>query len=352
VNNVVSNESYIWHSRLCHINFGCVLRLANLNLISKFDLVKGSKCQVCVQSNQPRKPHKAAEARNLAPLDLIHSDLCEMDRILTKGGKQYFITFIDDSTRFCYVYLLKSKDKALHYFKTYIAEVENQLERKIKWLRSSRGGEYFSGDFSDFCVKHGIIHERTLPYSPQFNGVAERKNCTLTDLVNTMLETSGLSKKWWGEAILTACHVLNKVPTKNKEITPFEECEKMKLNISYLCTWGCLDKVNLPINKKHKLGPKTVDCVFLGYAFHSIGYRLLIINSGVSNMLVGTIMESRDATFFEDEFPMKATHDTSNDEPTRPHEHFIPVEHTENPIYIILWKMTMYQLERVRDQGL
>ena len=85
-----------------------------------------------------------------------------------------------------------------------------------------------------------------------------------------MLETSGLSKEWWGVAILTACHVLNKVPTKNKEITPFEEWEKKKLNISYLRTWGCLAKVNVPINKKRKLGPKIVDCVFHGYAFHNI----------------------------------------------------------------------------------
>jgi hypothetical protein len=227
------------------------------------------------------------------------------------------------------VYLLKSKDEALHYFKTYKAEVENQLERKIKRLRSDRGGAYFSGDFSIFCVEHGIIHERIPSYSPQSNGVAERKNRTLTDLVNTMLDTSGLSKEWWGEAILTTCHVLNKVPTKNKEITPFEEWEKRKLNISYLRTWGCLAKVNVPINKKHKLGPKNVDCVFLGYAFHSIGYRFLIINSRVQNMLVGTIMESRDATFFEDEFPVKVTHNMSSDEPTIPHEHFIPVEHNE-----------------------
>jgi hypothetical protein len=70
-----------------------------------------------------------------------------MNGILTKGDKKYFITFIDDSTRFCYVYLLKSKDEALHYFKTYKAKAENLLERKIKWLRFDRGGEYFSGDF-------------------------------------------------------------------------------------------------------------------------------------------------------------------------------------------------------------
>jgi hypothetical protein len=84
----------------------------------------------------------------------------------------------------------------------------------------------------------------------------------------------------------------------------------------------------VPINKKRKLGPKNVDCVFLGYAFYNIGYRFLIINSGVPDMLVGTIMEPRDATFFEDKFHMKVTHNTSSDEPTIPHEHFIPVEHT------------------------
>ena len=116
-------------------------------------------------------------------------------------------------------------------------------------------------------------------------------------LVNAMLDNAGLSKEWWGEAVLTATHVLNRVPTKNKEVTPFEEWKKKKLNLSYLRTWRCLAKVNVPIIKKHKLGPKTVDCVFLAYAIHSVGYRFLVINSGVPDMRVGSIMESRDATF-------------------------------------------------------
>jgi transposase InsO family protein len=155
--------------------------LVGLNLIPKFNLVKNSKCHVCVESKQPRTPHKAAAARNLAPLELIHSDLCEMNGELTNGGKRYFMTFIDYCTRFCYVYLLKSKDEALHYFKIYKVEVENRLERKIKRLLSDRGGEYFSNDFSEFCAEHGIIKKRTPPCSPQSNGIAETKNCTLTD---------------------------------------------------------------------------------------------------------------------------------------------------------------------------
>ena len=116
VNNaIITDESNIWHSRLCHINFDCLSWLANMNLILKFNLVKGSKCHAYVQFKQP---HKDAEARNLAPLELVHSNLCEMNGELAKGGKRYFMTFIDDCTRFCYVYLLKSKDEALYYFKT------------------------------------------------------------------------------------------------------------------------------------------------------------------------------------------------------------------------------------------
>jgi transposase InsO family protein len=158
--------------------------------------------------------------------------------------------------------------------------------------------------FTLFCEEHGIIHERTPPYSPQSNGVAKRKNRTLTDLVNAMLDTPGLSMEWWGEAILTACHIQNRVPIKNKEITPFEEWEKKRVNLSYLHTWGCLAKVNVSINKKRNLGPKTVDCIFIGYAFHNIGYRFVIIKSGVPDMHVGTIIDSKDATFFEDIFSM------------------------------------------------
>jgi hypothetical protein len=86
--------------------------LANIGLIPKFNNVKGSKCQVCMQAKQPRKSHKTAEASDLAPLELIQSNLREMNGELAKGGKKYFMRLINDSTRYCYVYLLKSKDEA------------------------------------------------------------------------------------------------------------------------------------------------------------------------------------------------------------------------------------------------
>jgi hypothetical protein len=157
-----------------------------------------------------------------------------------------------------------------------------------------------------------------IPLNPV--GLQKGKNRTIIDMVNAMLENVSLSMEWWGEAILTSRHVLNRVSMKNKDITPYEEWEKKKPTLSYLRTFGCLAKVNLPINKKRKLGPKTVDCVFLGYASHCIAYRFLVVKSGVDDMSVGTIFESTDATFFEDIFPMRYMHSMSTWESDPIHE--------------------------------
>ena len=145
---------------------------------------------------------------------MIHSDLCDFKATPTRGGKNYYITFIDGCSKYCYVYLIHSKDETLNMFKTYKAEVENQLEKKIKILRSDRGGEYESNDFVEFCSLHGIIHQTTAPYTPQQNGVAERKNQTFKDMINSMLNSSGLPHNLWGEALLTANAILNKIPHK------------------------------------------------------------------------------------------------------------------------------------------
>jgi hypothetical protein len=120
----------------------------------------------CVQSKQPWKPHKVDKERHLALLELIYSDIYEMNSVLTEGGERYFMTMIDDTYRYCYTYLLKMKDEALNCFKLYKVEVENQIEKKIKQFRSEWGVEYFYNEFDLFCVEHGIIHERTTSYSP------------------------------------------------------------------------------------------------------------------------------------------------------------------------------------------
>lgn len=107
---------------------------------------------------------------------------------MTRGGKRYYVTFIDDYSRYTKLYLLRNKDDTHNAFLSYKSEVENQLNKKIKRIRSDRGGEYLSLD--NFCEQEGIIHEITPPYSPESNGVVERKNRTLKEMMNSMLVSS------------------------------------------------------------------------------------------------------------------------------------------------------------------
>ncbi|GJR91795.1 pol polyprotein [Tanacetum coccineum] len=196
--------------------------------------------------------------------------------LIIKGeGKCYFE---DDSEKEL------NKDEAIDKFVLYKTEVENQLGRKIKVVRSDRGGEYVS-PFAELCAKHGIRHEFTAPYSPQQNGIAERKNRTLKEMVNAMLISSGLSQDMWGEAILTATYLLNKIPPK----------------------------VVVPTLKAQKIGPKSVDCIFIGYAKNSSAYRFIVHDSINPDIQKNAVTESRNAFFFENIFPclMKETGSSS-----------------------------------------
>ncbi|GJY52709.1 pol polyprotein [Tanacetum coccineum] len=170
-------SSNVWHGRLGHVNFNSMRCLIKFNSIANFHIDSKYKCETCVEAKLTRSSFKSVE-RKTKPLDMIHTNICDLKSLPTKGGNKYFITFIDDCTKYFYVYLLKSKDEAIDKFVLYKTEVENQLGRKIKVVRSDKEGEYVS-PFADLCVKYGIRHEFSAPYSPNKNSIAERKNCTL-----------------------------------------------------------------------------------------------------------------------------------------------------------------------------
>ena len=111
----------VWHGRLGHVNFGSIQRMIKLKLISNSSHDPSANCQICVQGKHTRKPFKSI-TRDSQPLELIHSDVCDSNRVLTRGGSRYFVTFIDDYSRYCYTYLLKFKDEVLDKFKVYKAE--------------------------------------------------------------------------------------------------------------------------------------------------------------------------------------------------------------------------------------
>ncbi|GLU19483.1 hypothetical protein SLE2022_357320 [Rubroshorea leprosula] len=196
----------LWHHRLGHVNFKKMHEMSKLELIPTLPKNE-SQCKTCMLTKITRIPFPKIE-RVSKLLDLVHSDVCDMHSTLSIGGKKYYVTFIDDYSKFCYVYLLNTKDEAMEKFKVYKAKVELQSETFIKCLKTDRGGEYYDPSYFEST---GIIHEITAPYTPQQNGVAERKNRVLTEMVNAMLSNSGLSPGFWGEALLTACHILNRV---------------------------------------------------------------------------------------------------------------------------------------------
>ncbi|GJX96524.1 retrovirus-related pol polyprotein from transposon TNT 1-94 [Tanacetum coccineum] len=298
------DPSFLWHSRLGHVNFRSLQRMINLGMLPKCSKDKISKCEICVESKYTSHSHKSVEKSNEI-LGLIHTDLCDFKATPSRGGKNYYITFIDDCSKFCYVYLINTKDEALNMFKTYKAEVENQLDKKIKILRSDRGGEYESNDFAEFCSTFGIVHQTTAPYTPQQNGVAERKNRTLKNMINSMLITSGAPHSLWGEACLAANTILNKIPYKKSDKSPYQLWKGKQPSYKRMKVWGCLAKVQIPLPKRTKLGPKIVDCVYLGPTKNSVAYRFLVYKSNIEDISNNTIIESAEADFFENIFPYK-----------------------------------------------
>ena len=169
----------------------------------------------------------------------MHTDVCGPMNIEAHGGYEYYITFIDDCSRYEYVYLMTRKSEAFDKLKEFRAEAEKQLGKSIKTFRSDRGGEYLSDEFLGYLIENGIQSQLTAPGTPQQNGVAERRNKTLLDMVRSMMSYSILPLSFWGHAIQTACYLLNNVPSKLVPKTPYELWTNRKPNLNHIRIWGC-----------------------------------------------------------------------------------------------------------------
>ena len=148
-----------------------------------------------------------------------------------KGGYEYFITFTDDYSRYGYVYLMRRKFEVFEKFKEFRAKVENQLGKRIKAIRSDRGGKYL---LRDYLTQNGIVSQLTAPGTPQQNGVAERRNRTLLEMVRSMMSYSTLPISFWGYALKTIMHIFNLVPSKYVPNTPKELWSGRKPSMKYL----------------------------------------------------------------------------------------------------------------------
>ncbi|RVW76960.1 Retrovirus-related Pol polyprotein from transposon TNT 1-94 [Vitis vinifera] len=220
-------------------------------------------CESCLEGKMTKRPFSAKGERAKVPLEIIHTDVCGPLNVKARGGYEYFVTFIDDYSRYGYVYLIQRKSEAFEKFKEFRAEAEKQLSKSIKTLRSDRGGEYLVYEFKDYLIENGILSQLTAPGTPQQNGVAERRNRTLLDMMRSMMSYSSLPTSFWGYALQTAVYILNIVPSKSIPNTPLELWNGRKPSLRHIRIWGC--PAHVLKGKTGKLEPRSEVCMFVGY---------------------------------------------------------------------------------------
>ncbi|KAK2355926.1 putative mitochondrial protein [Trifolium repens] len=267
----------LWHKRYGHLNFRNLSDLNSKELVYGIPKirVKHALCDICMKGKQSRLPFvKETSKRACAALEVIHSDVCGPFEVPSLGGSKYFITFVDEFTRMIWLFTIKLKSEALSVFKNLKILIEKESEKSIKILRTDGGGEYTSKDFEDFCKDEGITHEVTPPYTPQHNGLAERRNRTVLNMARSMIKQKSLPHKFWGEAVTTAAYILNKCPTKKLRMVPEEAWCGRKPSVKHLRVFGSLCYKHVPDARRTKLKDKSEIMILIGY--HPTGaYKLL-----------------------------------------------------------------------------
>ncbi|PRQ17740.1 putative RNA-directed DNA polymerase [Rosa chinensis] len=295
---VSEDNTHLWHCRYGHLSFKGLKTLQYRNMVKGLpDFKMPSKlCKDCMVGKQHRESiPKKSMWRASHRLQLIHSDICGPIKPLSNNRKRYLISFIDDYSRKTWVYFLNEKSQAFTTFKSFKCLVEKETGDYIQCLRTDRGGEFTSQEFNTFCSTHGISRQLTAAYTPQQNGVAERKNRTIMNMVRSMLSEKQVPKVFWPEAVNWSIHILNRSPTLAvKDMTPEEAWSGIKPVVHYFKVFGCIAHVHIPEAKRKKLDNKSYKCVLLGVSEESKAYRLY-------DPISERIVVSRDVVFEEDE---------------------------------------------------
>ncbi|CAI7799868.1 unnamed protein product [Closterium sp. NIES-53] len=234
-------------------------------------------CPTCVQAKFTRYPFSSSEATAKAPLDEVVMDVVGPLK-LGAAGAEYFLTIVDVYTRMTWVYVLSKKSDVAETVKTdWIPMVERQQDRLVKAIRTDRGGEFLSKDFSLWLKKNGIRHSLNMPYSPAMNGIAERANRTITETARRLLIEDGLPDYFWPDAVRSACVAKNRALTHvgADKWVPYVEWIGRKPKVDMLRVFGCMCMALVPKHLRHnKLGAKAIWAVHLGMAQNSKGWLL------------------------------------------------------------------------------
>ncbi|GJV11333.1 putative ribonuclease H-like domain-containing protein [Tanacetum coccineum] len=307
------SKSWLWHRRLNHLNFGTINDLARKDLVRGLPRLKFEKdhlCSACQLGKSKKFSHKPkSENTNMEVLHTLHMDLCGPMRVQSINGKKYILVIVDDYSRFTWVKFLRSKDETPEFVINFLKQIQVGLNKTVRYIRTDNGTEFVNQVMSKYYEGVGIFHQKSVPRTPQQNGVVERRNRTLVEAARTMLIFSKAPMFLWAEAVATACYTQNRslIHTRHNK-TPYELVHDKKPDLTFLRVFGALC---YPTNDSEDLGKfqaKADIGIFVGYAPSKKGYRIY-------NKRTRRLMEKIHVTFDEIHQSMAPVRMSSGPEP-------------------------------------
>nr|GEY92366.1 putative ribonuclease H-like domain-containing protein [Tanacetum cinerariifolium] len=273
------NKSWLWHRRLNHLNFGTINDLARKDLVQGLPRLKFEKdhlCSACQLGKSKKHTHKPkAKKTNLEVLNTLHMNLCGPMRVQIINGKKYILVTMDDYSWFTWVKFLRSKDETPDVVIKFITQIQVGLNKTVRYIRTDNGIEFVNHTMNEYYERISIFHQKTVPRTPQQNGVVERRNRTLVEAARTMLIFSKALMFLWAEVVATTCYTQNRslIHTRHHK-TPYELVHNKKPNLTFFKVFGALC---YPTNDNEDLGklqPTADTGIFVGYDPSRKGYRI------------------------------------------------------------------------------
>lgn len=192
----------VWHQRLGHQNNAHVRSYLRTNNIDFVD--DDAKCEACIYGKQHRASFETRFEKSTKCGEIIHTDVCGPMQSVSIAGSRYFVLFKDDYSHFRFVYFMRNKSEVIQKLKMFLALTQTETEHRVRILRSDNGTEFVNKEMDEFLSDKGIRHQRSVPYTPEQNGCAEREMRTIVESARTMLHSKNLRLELWAEAVHTA----------------------------------------------------------------------------------------------------------------------------------------------------
>ncbi|WVZ49827.1 hypothetical protein U9M48_001153 [Paspalum notatum var. saurae] len=214
------------------------------------------------------------------PGELLHMDTVGPARVASVNGKWYVLVVVDDFSRFSWVFFMESKDEAFGFVRDLVLRLRNESHKAMRAIRSDNGGEFRNSQFKNICRDLGLEHQFSSPYTPPQNGVVEHKNRTLVEMARTMLDEHRTPRRFWAEAVNTACYIANRIFLRAfLGKTSYELRFGRQPSVKHLRAFGCRCFVLKKVGHLDKFESRCLDGIFLGYASNSRAFRVWILEA-------------------------------------------------------------------------